>query len=289
MTTNTILRAKPGESLTLDEMRASLPSIFGKQAHESRSEKYVYISTEDMLERLVGAGFLPVEARMSRTRDENRIGYTKHMLRLRSRRELNKPENSTMSKLGVAFEVILRNAHDGSGSYQLLAGLIRFACENGLVVSDGTVAQVKVYHIGDRERLMAEVTAGAQKILEEGPHIADMIRAFKAVPLVGEDRTRYAKQAHRIRFADPQGNVTTPISPEQLLLPRRPSDVGGSLWDTFNVVQENIIHGGMSASGVDSLNRRRKFIARPIRAIDQDVSINSKLWQLTTSWAKELA
>src|SRR5207342_947183 len=58
--TRRVLRANPGESLTMDEMRRSLPSIFAAEPHESRSHRYVYISTEEMLERMMLGGFLPV-------------------------------------------------------------------------------------------------------------------------------------------------------------------------------------------------------------------------------------
>jgi Domain of unknown function (DUF932) len=290
MTSNRILRANPGTSLTLDEMRASLPSIFADHPHESRSEKYVYISTEDMLGRLMDSGFLPVEARMSRTRDKTRTAFTKHMLRFRSASELGMPDNSSLTKsLGVAFEVIMRNAHDGTGSYQLLAGLIRFACENGLVVSDGTVAQLKVYHMGERRRLMDTVLSSAHTVLEQGPKVADKLRAWKGITLHRDQAVAFAREAHKLRFADAKGEIRTPILPEQLLVPRRPSDVGSSLWETFNVVQENALRGGLSAYGKDRNGRRYKAVTLGIHGIDGDVGLNRKLWELADKTALEVA
>jgi len=43
-----VLRARGGDSPTLEEMRRSLASIFVHKPHHSRSERYVYISTEDV-------------------------------------------------------------------------------------------------------------------------------------------------------------------------------------------------------------------------------------------------
>ena len=57
-----VLRANPTESLSLEEMRARLPAIFAEQPHESRSQRYVYISTAEILEELVVNGYVPVEA-----------------------------------------------------------------------------------------------------------------------------------------------------------------------------------------------------------------------------------
>jgi hypothetical protein len=38
-----------------------------------------------------------------------------------------------------------------------------------------------------------------------------------------------------------------PITPEQIINPRRVLDRGQDLWTTFNVVQENVIRGGFVA------------------------------------------
>src|SRR5215475_6794739 len=139
------LRAQPNESLSLEEMRARFPTIFAEQPHESRSDKYVYISTSEMLEELMLRDFLPVEAAVSRTRDEGRRPFCKHLLRFRHAADLR---GGGERRIGdTSFEVIMRNAHDGTGSWQFMAGLLRLICLNGCVVSDGTVANVKVLHV----------------------------------------------------------------------------------------------------------------------------------------------
>src|SRR5690606_28561838 len=65
--------------------------------------------------------------------------HTKHMLRLRHASQINGAE---------ANEIVLLNSHDGTSSYQMLAGMFRFVCSNGLVCGD-TVADVRVPHKGD--------------------------------------------------------------------------------------------------------------------------------------------
>src|SRR3546814_3036217 len=62
------------------------------------------------------------------------------MIRLRHASQINGRE---------ANEIILLNSHDGTSSYQMLAGMFRFVCQNGLVCGD-TVADVRVPHKGDR-------------------------------------------------------------------------------------------------------------------------------------------
>jgi hypothetical protein len=75
----------------------------------------------------------------TRVRDEGKREHTKHMMRLRHASQINGAE---------ANEIVLLNSHDGTSSYQMLAGMFRFVCSNGLVCGD-TVADVRVPHKGD--------------------------------------------------------------------------------------------------------------------------------------------
>ena len=84
-----LLRAKPTESLGLEEMHNRIPAIFAEEAHTSRSNRYVFVSTKQMVEKLVSCDFVPVEARVSRPRDDERKAYTKHAIRFRHKGDLN--------------------------------------------------------------------------------------------------------------------------------------------------------------------------------------------------------
>jgi hypothetical protein len=283
------LRAKPGESLTLDEMRARLPAIFAPEAHSSRSQRYVYISTHDVVEQLVARDFVPVEARMSRVKDAGRDGYQKHMMRFQARQDLV-PTQRTDRRVGdTSFEVILRNAHDGTGSYQFMAGLLRLICLNGCVVSDGQVADVKVLHSGGRQKQLDAVAEGAFRILEQGPRVIETVKQWKDIELTADDQTAYAEAARTLRFGDSEGEVKTPITAQQLLGARRYDDKGGDLWSTFNRVQENVIRGGLTGMGRDTQNRLRRTTTREVRGIDGDVKLNKALWQLAQAMAEHKA
>ena len=52
------------------------------------------------------------------------------------------PKSARCNARGEANEIILLNSHDGTSSYQMLAGMFRFVCSNGLVCGD-TVADVR--------------------------------------------------------------------------------------------------------------------------------------------------
>jgi hypothetical protein len=103
--------------LSDDQIRRVAPSIFADAPHESRSERYAYIPTAAVLAELRKEGFEPFMAAQTRVRHDDRRDYTKHMLRLRHASQINGAE---------ANEIVLLNSHDGTSSYQMLAGMFRF-------------------------------------------------------------------------------------------------------------------------------------------------------------------
>jgi len=61
-----------------------------------------------------------------------------------------------------------------------------------------------------------------------------------------------------------------------LLRARRAADAGSDLWSVYNVVQENLIQGGvLKRAAGGRLTRTRK-----VRAIREDVRINTGLWAI---------
>ena len=100
-----------------EQMRAAAPSIFALGKHESRSERYTYIPTIEVLRGLRKEGFEPFMVAQGQSRVEGKADFTKHMIRMRHAGHVStKPE---------ANEIILINSHDGASSYQLLSGVFR--------------------------------------------------------------------------------------------------------------------------------------------------------------------
>ena len=94
--------ARADRALSNDEIRAAAPSIFADAAHESRSARYTYIPTIDVLDGLRREGFAPFMACQTRVRSEGKREHTKHMLRLRHAEQITGKE---------ANEIILLNSH----------------------------------------------------------------------------------------------------------------------------------------------------------------------------------
>lgn len=127
---NLVRRDRP---LTRDELAHYVPSVFSvfsvfsEEKHESRSDRYTYIPTISLLDNLQREGFQPFFACQTRVRDPNKREHTKHMLLLRREGQI---------KGNQVPEIILLNSHDGSSSYQMLPGLFRSVCQNGLICGE---------------------------------------------------------------------------------------------------------------------------------------------------------
>ncbi len=146
---NQVRRDRP---LTHEELMQFVPSVFSEEKHESRSDRYTYIPTITLLDNLQQEGFRPFFACQTRVRDESKREHTKHMLRLRREGQITGKQ---------VPEIILLNSHDGSSSYQMLPGLFRAVCQNGLVCGE-SFGEVRVPHKGD---VVEKVIEGAYEVL----------------------------------------------------------------------------------------------------------------------------
>lgn len=258
------------EALSHQQIRSIAPSVFAMSPHMSRSERYAYIPTVDVLNGLEREGFRVMKASQSRTRIPGKSDFTKHMLRLRHE------STQDVTALGETIpEVVLINAHDGSSSYKLLAGMFRLVCMNGMVVADSLVGSLKVQHSGN---ITNKVIEGSFKVLENTGKAVEAAKAWAEIELSDDESLAFANAAHTVRF----GAEDTTINPVRLLAARRPDDQGRDLWRTFNRVQENVIKGGLQ--GLNATGTRR-VSSRAVRGIDADVRLNSALWTLATTLA----
>ena len=248
--------------LSDDQIRRVAPSIFAEAPHESRSQRYAYIPTATVLTELRKEGFQPFMVTQTRTRHEDRRDYTKHMIRLRHASQIN--------ARGEANEIILLNSHDGTSSYQMLAGMFRFVCSNGLVCGD-TVADVRVPHKGD---VAGQVIEGAYQVLHGFDRALESRESMQAITLDEGEAEVFARAALSLKYDDP--DKPAPITESQILMPRRFDDRRPDLWMTFNRIQENLTKGGLSGR---SANGRRQQ-TRPVQGIDSDVRLNRALWLL---------
>ena len=235
----------------------NIPSIYATSPSAKVSEKYGFIPTSVIVHALERSGFVPVKASAARSSLE-RAAFAKHLIRFRHREHMNTQVGDWLP------EVVLVNSHDGSSSYQIMAGVYRLICSNGLVVGN-SFSEARVRHT---KNAPDEIVEASFRVIEFLPGIAEGIEDMRAITLEAGEREAFAAAALTLRYPD-----EAPIRPTQLLSTRRTADTSSDLWTTFNVLQENLLQGGQRRN--DSRRRTRK-----ISSVSEDVRLNRALWTL---------
>lgn len=255
------------------ELQTIAPSIFAAQPWQAMSSKYTFIPTSAIVDKMRSEGFQPFSATQSRTRIPGKGEFTKHMIRFRDVRNGDVPAIRT---LGTIYpELVLTNSHDGASAYKLDAGLFRLVCLNGLVVCDSSVSQINVRHSGDA----GAVIDATYQVVEQFPKVLESVEQFSALQLTAGEQRAFASAALDIRYdAD-----DTPVTPEQILRPRRVADQEPHLWNTLNVVQERLTQGGTPGRNPQTLRRQK---VRAVTGISENTRLNKALWTLAEEMRK---
>ncbi|QHQ29926.1 conserved hypothetical protein (plasmid) (plasmid) [Xanthomonas albilineans] len=169
-----------------------------------------------------------------------------------------------------ANEIILLNSHDGSSSYQMLAGVFRFVCQNGMVVGD-TVGDIRVPHKGD---VISQVIEGAYQVVDSFAAADEQREGMRSLTLSEAEQTAFARAALALRYDE--DTAPAPVTEQQLLTPKRWEDRNSDLWTTFNRVQEHMVRGGLRGRNA----KGRRTTTRPVNGIDQNIKLNRALWVL---------
>ena len=256
--------------LTKEQIKEKASSIFTKTSSPSTSSKYSHISTERIIDDMALLNWNVIDCKQVRARKG--VGYQKHLIVFRNNDliiEGNDGDN-------VYPQILLTNSHDGKNAFTFTAGLFRMVCENGLVVSDKNFEDMKIRHMGyDFETLQETIKSMVEKL----PLTIDSMNKFKQIELNQNAALEFAKKALEVRFnEDEVKNIT--IDLDELLTPTRPEDKGSDLWSVYNVVQEKLTHGMFNYSYGTKTRKARK-----IKNFQQDMKLNSELYQLALEYA----
>ena len=254
--------------LTNDQIARYAPSVLATEAHESRGERYAFIPTVDVLDGLRREGFQPFEVRQTRCRDTSKRDFTKHLVRLR-----HESASAPAYGQGEVPEIVLLNSHDGTSSYQLLAGFFRLVCSNGLIAGD-ICNDVRVRHSGN---VVDDVIEGSYRVLDNLNEISSRIDTYKSIELHPREQIAFADAAKLIRWGE-----EAPVESSSLIQPRRFEDRKSDLWTTFNRAQEALLKGGVR--GRTTTGKRTS--TRAVSGVTENVKLNRSLWTLADTLAK---
>lgn len=271
-------RNRNNEPLSNEQIQKYAPSAFAGQAHDSRSSRYTYIPTVEVIDGLRRAGFVPVFAAQSRSRVAGKEFFTKHLLRFRS-------VDETLTQVGdTAVELTMTNSHDGTSQYEFSLGAFRLACLNGMMVSEGLVQSVKVRHTGN---IIEQVIESTRSLIQYAPRVVEAIKTWKQITLAPAEQLILAQGALALRF-----DGVAPITADKLLIPHRNADTLNDLWTVFNRIQENAVRGGTRYQHVQRDPETQEYLGtrnartREVKGIDQNTKLNRELWTMAAKMAE---
>jgi phage terminase Nu1 subunit (DNA packaging protein) len=251
---------------TQNLLESACPAALGNRPDDRVSDKYAFVPTDKVVSLLESQGWYLEKARQVKSRKWN-PDTAKHHLTFAHER---------LSRADLAVgdstpRLELINAHNGLGTYKLMAGIFRLVCGNGLIISERDFGSVKLRHIGFTEE---DVIKASQAVVNNVSKLSDIVGEWQDIDLNKDQINTFAQDAAAIRW---EGDLASEMS-TNIIRPRRVQDRGSDLWTVYNVAQENLMRGGFS-----NVNTNRK--ARAIKNIDKMVSYNQQLWDLARAQA----
>lgn len=245
-------RRPDAQALTFDEINRLAPSVYSRTKAPHLTDRYGHVTTSEAISILADFDYHPVQAAQVGKRS-----HAKHML--------------AFSQNTVAAdrpELILYNSHDGTSALKLFAGFFRYICSNGMVAGEGFKSRM-LHNTGTVRNFETLITSTAARLYDVQDHIEQM----RSKRMTTNDALEFIKVGASFRWKEDRITDNT-IS--DIYNPRRAEDSPNDVWTVYNRLQESLIRGGVRVGPND-----RK--ARAIGSIQQNLDINTKLWDLAVA------
>lgn len=244
----------------------SFAPILEREECAKKSDVYVFLSTHDVINIMRKNGYDVVRVMQRRAKWPERRYASKHIVIFQS--VMARTHHDDLG--GIVPQIVFVNSHDGTTAWSMHIGLFRYVCSNGLIVSDASFGSFKIAHKYIDPMYVRDV---AEIIATRGRDVVQRLHDYQSIMLSRDARLEFAHAAYESRYRyrprKPVFNV------EQLLIPRRVEDTTPTLWNTYNVVQENLFKGGIRTE-----SKRGTRTLRAIANVDDYVRVNTELWSL---------
>jgi len=267
-------------------------SVMAEGHSADTSGKFTFIPTTRVIDIMATQNWFPTKVQEKRARKPEKIGFQTHVVRFRQ------PQQNQAIVVGdIVPEIVCKNAHDGTSSFQFMAGLFRFVCTNGMVVADSMFQAYKVKHIGFQDQ---NVIDAVFSVVKSTPMIVDRVNEFKQITLNRDEQKVFAESALIVKYGVDELKFQNDINKfnyDNLIAPTRSADRIGSngentLWNTFNILQEKLVEKG-GRFGVKQypnmpdtfrvMTERAKV--RGVKSVSENIRINQGLWNLVEKLA----
>ena len=266
--------------LTENQMRAYFPAMFAEAPASHTSDRYLYIPTHRLVNKLVENGFSIAGARQS----GGRTSHGKHVVYMTP----GKFEPNRLREVGDEIPLLkITNSHDAGSAFKLDTSFYRLVCSNGLMMPKHGHNSARIIHT---KNFMDDVIEAAFTVTKTFPEQVRQIGEMKEIGMARDEQHLLAESAANLAFDQEliQLNKDAGRDVEGQLLRRRHWEDRGKndLWTTFNAVQENIIKGGVRMLRQNDKGQRSFRKTRAVTSIDRDAKLNQELMTLAQKFAE---
>lgn len=247
----------------------NVPGLLATSGSASTSDRYKFISSKNIVERLSDFGWEPERAFFKKSRNVSPL-HARHCIRFSSK---------NLDDVGDSRpEIVMFNSHDGRSCLEMLLGIYRLVCSNGMTIAEKEFERFRIphkgYKAGDKYINHAIDQLGMQATRTE-----QFINGWGKLDVPHHVRNEYYNRAMDIRFPEHEQG-------EEWILDvsKRTEDRGTDLWRMFNRSQEHLLNGGYSVTHTAGKKPRQ---ARELTNIDAINKINDNLWSMTSDFVGE--
>jgi hypothetical protein len=247
-------------TLTYEEAVQKCPAIEAKEPSSKASKKYNFISTGEIVRKALENDWVIRDTKAGRGI------HGMHQVNL-----IHKSQTAFNYTEGFP-QISLVNSHNLSRRFSLNLGFFRLICSNGLIAPTGMCHSIKPTLHRSGIFKDGEIMESLNQAFDQFGTVVERTDVMKNRELTDTERTMLARYAYYIRF---RYRMMQPkkVDVNELLKARRPVDQKNDLWTTFNVIQENLMHGGSRiGKGITQFQDELRFNQELWTGIDKAVS-----------------
>ena len=233
---------------------------------------YGFVNSEALVSTFKSQGWDLVSSQAVRTRKLERLGYQKHLMRFENK-AISSIEGLNVNNTSKPQLVVI-NSHDGSTSLQILWGLIRIACANGIIAGT-SISSVRFRH---SQNVMEQLPVGIQTLMDNAPTFFNSIVQLSNKTFTPNAVEELVKQAYDKRLE----GVGKLLSVNYRLPDvKRSEDAGNDAYTIYNRIQEVVMRGGIEFVAERKYKGETRTVStasRKVTNIQEQIKLNSFLY-----------
>lgn len=242
------------------------------ERHAKVSDKFNVIQASSVGEAMANQGLSLVSLSTGRAKHPDKIDFQRTLSRYRG------PQIGE----GIYIDLVYDSKHMGRGVDNVLLGIYRMICTNGLFVGKNFFSQ-GIRHNGNTYENLGQ---GISAALAMQDTLAKSIERMQSIQLTSERKEAFALEA--VKLLAPSDAIQVR---HRLLTPRREIDRASDLWTVYNMVQENGMAGRTVAytlkvsdkNGHESIQQRYSRQVKPNSG--KDANFNQALFDVAEKFA----